>query len=384
MSISLYSYYGGILGCDPELFVVREAGKRTKRIAAVASEDVIPAEGIYVKDWIQPWSSCVTRDGVQAELHAGGVGGCRQGLACYIGTAVRELNSAVLRVREAKKDPTIRVSFQSMIKLTKGDLAKLSPEAKELNCKPSRNAYGREPVIKDGAVYPIRSASGHLHLGTPLLSGQMVDPDLAVRVFDVLVGIPGVMVDQDPNQAIRRETYGRAGEYRLPAHGLEYRVPSNFWLKDYKLMSFVFGMAKTALGVCDGLTKSGHANSKQCYETLMAKVNSDKVERAINGNDLKLAWEIYRESIVPFAQMLSPRYGLYATNLGQFEYLVDSITADGLGKWFNLADEAIVGRWTSLSTATGWEKFLTYDVAAAMRKNTLIDLATPADLKIAA
>ena len=252
----LRNKWGNIIGCDPELFIIRTSGKVLKREAVVGSERIVPSDLVHDIN-----GTSVSRDGVQCELHAGGRGGCRQSLSYYISRALSILDSLVFDAN--KKDPTIRVSFQPIITLTKRDISSLSADALELNCKPSLNAYGRKPIHRDGATYPIRTASGHLHMGSSLFGlSPQIDPDLSVKIFDLLVGIPTVLIDRDPSQVIRRETYGRAGEDRLPQHGLEYRVPSNFWLQDYKLMSFVFGLAKLAIRVCEGLHKSGYADTK--------------------------------------------------------------------------------------------------------------------------
>ena len=364
----LRNKWGVTIGCDPELFIIRTSGKVLKRTAVVGSERIIPYKLVPGID-----GSSVSRDGVQCELHAGGQGGCRQGLAYYVARALTTLNNLVDVTK--KKDPTIRVSFQPMVTLTKRDISSLSADALELNCKPSLNAYGRKAIHRDGATYPIRTASGHLHLGTGLFGrSPAIDPDLGVKIFDLLVGIPTVLVDRDPSQRIRRETYGRAGEYRLPQHGLEYRVPSNFWLRDYKLLSMVFGLAKLAIRVCEGLYKAGDASTRWAKDAILDKVDFDEVERSINENDFDGALRIYMTSIRPIVTQITPYYGFGKGLMDDFDYFIETTHAKGLKSWFDLDDRRILNSWLKLDSHQGWERFLTEIVEPRRHKSSFIGI----------
>ena len=359
--IELQPKYSTHLGTDPEVFATRIAGKVSQRVAVVGSDQIVPENA----------GTNISRDGVQIELHAGGAGcTCRQGLADSISVAMRVLNNAVSDARELRKDPSIAVSFAPLFTLSSWDMRELSPAARELNCKPSRNAYGRDPVMRDGNIYRIRSASGHLHLGTPIF--KMIDPNDGVKLLDLFVGIPCVLVDQDPAQRIRRKTYGRAGEYRLPKHGLEYRVPSNFWLKDYKLQSFVFGMAKLGMRICEGYMKHAHPSTIWAKDLLLEKTDFAEVERVINQNDVDGALRIYVTSIKPLTDHLYGYMGLGEGLNAPFEYFVDQIQAKGLKHWFDLDDKRVLDRWVNLHRSVGWERFLQEVVTPQMKKAKFI------------
>ena len=354
MARALRGSHGFYLGCDPELFIVRDAGKVSKRVAVVGSERILPAA-----DPVGRNGYC-TRDGVQVELHAFSTG-CRQSLSAYIRSAFTSLQSYITDARV--KDPTIRATFAPMVTLTKGDKAQLSPEALILNCKPSLNAYGREQIIRDGNEYPIRTASGHLHMGSSLYVGDKIDMNEAVRIHDVLVGISCVLIDQDPSQKIRRETYGRAGEYRLPKHGLEYRVPGNFWLKDYVLQSFIFAAARLAGKACEGMLKNSDADCKWARGVL-TNVDFAEVERVINENDFDGALRIYKSTIRPFGDAIVGYAGFGNHLMNDFEFFVHRIRENahkaggGLSAWFNVDDKQVMSRWLNLDNSIGWENFL--------------------------
>ena len=362
--------FGTVFGCDPEIFVTRASGRVRKRRAAVGSERFLPPAGIYGD------GSGVTRDGVQAELHIT-PGGCRQGAAGRLASAMTLLNAAVEAARAELRIPSLAVTFKPMISLTPADLRQLSPEARQLNCKPSLNAYGRKQVIVDGNTYTHRTASGHIHLGTGLITKKLVDPVDVVKILDVLVGIPTVLIDRDPSQIIRREIYGLAGEYRLPKHGLEYRVPSNFWLLDYKLASMIFGLARLAANVAEGFIR----NSRQQWakDALLDRVDFDKVQQAINTNDVDIALCIYKESIRPFAEQLPVYYSFGSgTVMDNFEYFIDQIHDGGLRRWFKTDDSATLDRWMKLDTSIGWERFLSQEVLLKRAAARFIGIIVPA------
>lgn len=111
-----------------------------------------------------------------------------------------------------------------------------NPEALAFGCMPELNAYEKEPVdppnCPEGNYF--RSCGGHIHLGK--LKGQ--DYPLndyegrwwITRLIDVFVGIPSVLLDNDPTSKDRRKLYGGAGNMRPKDYGIEYRTLSNFWL----------------------------------------------------------------------------------------------------------------------------------------------------------
>lgn len=47
--------------------------------------------------------------------------------------------------------------------------------------------------------------------------------------MDLCVGVPSVLYDTD---TFRRTLYGRAGSFRLPKYGVEYRTLSSYMLND--------------------------------------------------------------------------------------------------------------------------------------------------------
>lgn len=138
--------------------------------------------------------------------------------------------------------PEYEVVATPVAQFTDKYLKQQPKEALELGCDPDFNAWmcceNRRPV----AVRPIRTASGHVHIGWG--SGFSIhDPEhLAscmevIKQMDFFLGLPSLMYDDDVE---RRELYGKAGAYRPKSYGAEYRVLSNMWLNSEKLMGWVF------------------------------------------------------------------------------------------------------------------------------------------------
>jgi len=187
------------------------------------------------------------------------------------------------------------------------------------------------------------------------------DPDKIVQMLDLICGNTCVLIDRDKGNKVRRKLYGRAGEYRLPAHGIEYRTLSNFWLTAYPLMSLAFGMARLAIELsCDG-------DSYHKYFT--SEVNMKDVQRAINNNDFDLAFKNFK-AIEPMIREVTSDGGHHPINsetMPQFLYFVESVKENGLAHWF---PKDPMTHWTTLGEAHdgGFYDFLRINVAKEMTK----------------
>lgn len=122
-------------------------------------------------------------------------------------------------------------------------------EAQELGCDPDYNAYtGKQNPIPD-AEKPIRTGAGHIHVGWGEGFRVKSRPhrDMCrdvVRQLDVALGLPSLLFDKHDE---RRELYGQAGAFRPKSYGCEYRVLSNAWTRDPKLIRWAFRSTKLAV-----------------------------------------------------------------------------------------------------------------------------------------
>lgn len=350
------------LGADPEFFIL---SKKNENI--IESNKVLPENGISLGSG----DSKVTIDGVQAELNPY-PSLCRQGAAKQYVELFRKLAGVL-----SKKNAFLHAT--SMVHLTKEELDELSEESKRFGCESSLNSYtGTESEIKvDPSKYGYRSAGGHIHIGMRLKirfhDYVKKHPKFLVSLLDLILGNTCVMIDRDDNQIERRKVYGRAGEYRLPVHGLEYRTLSNFWIRNYQLMSMVYGFTRFATNIAYNIymdESPGNMKGYSEYREILSLVNEDDIQKAINTNNFDMAknnWDVIKDTLMdmiphPYARF----YPVTRNELNAFEYFIDK----GLCYWFG-SDNNIIGNWTTgLPTLyyVGWESFLTDVVAVDMQQ----------------
>lgn len=340
--------YGAVmLGCDPEFFF-------TKNGDVIGSEKIIDRKtGILAS----ANGSKIIVDGVQAEINPA-PSTCRQSLASNIATCFRSV------INEIAKDPTVSVSMAVTARIKKKELDSLDEESRKFGCAPSKNVdAGSENAvaIKDPSKYLVRSAAGHIHIGDASgnrLSAQFKaihSPERLVPILDIIVGNTCVLLDRDEGNVERRKVYGLAGEYRTPVHGLEYRTPSNFWLRSYQVMSFVFSLTRFAVGLLSATIENKGVPGYDYESELLKLVNMEDVRLAINTNDYAMALENYHR-IKPFilaaSKGASTYYPITPDTVDDFEFFVEK----GLDFWFKVDP---VKHWANLgaSNAQGWERF---------------------------
>jgi hypothetical protein len=318
-------------GTDPEGFF-QKAG------SIIGSEKLIPPRGINT------YSGRVVRDGVQFELNplsAYSVSELGRNISGLFGTLQKRLD----------KNPGVSVCFDGLVEVSEEELNSLSPATRILGCMPSYNAYEDRPINVDAVLYRKRSSGGHIHVGTND-ARFMEERRRAVPVFDIIVGNTCVMLDRDPGAAERRENYGRAGEFRIPNHGLEYRTTSNFWLRDFTLMSFTFGLAQIAYEIA---YQSFNGN-QTLWNDLASKVNIKRIVQAIDRNDFDLALKNFKR-LVPLLRKQLPKEGFVLTqkNVDTFVGFAQEIGNGQIEKYF--PTDRIVPNWIE-GRQTQFDKFL--------------------------
>lgn len=331
------NYVGVSFGADPEFFF-KQGGE------IVGAEKIIPKEG--VKHPLLPSRTPTTIiDGVQAEFNPAS-NTCRESFSGNLRQCFVELQANL-------QGKNVELDFSAGVKITKEELESLVKENQVFGCTPSANVYGESHIqVQDASKYYYRSAGGHIHLGTYNSHSMILksNPTAVVQMLDILLGNTCVLLDRDPGNIERRKNYGRAGEYRLPAHGLEYRTLSNFWLRHYVLMSFVMGVARFAVAV---------AASPEAYNLVLEHVDLKDIERAINDNDFDLAYQNFnklKDLLADFSvegedtTQYPSQLPFGGTRVAAFEKLVDK----GVKHYFK--QEPMV-YWLGHTTGNGWERF---------------------------
>lgn len=327
-------------GSDPEAFFQNPRGQ------IIGSELVIPKK-------LKFGTGEVVRDGVQLEIHVN-PDFCRELFADNLGDAFVTLKEHLAGVRNKER---ASLSFKAVVRVTQGQLNRLSDQSRRLGCAPSENIYDPKAKINVNPVtYKIRSAGGHVHLG---LSAPKLKSEYRriIRQCDILLGNQCVMLDREPLMALRRRVYGRAGECRPQKYGVEYRTLSNFWLRSEPLVSFVLAMARNAVHVIsttEGIVGGG--DKWNAEKAIFDFINIRDIIKAINKNDFDLAMKNF-EGIEKFIKEFMPLAdGLNLNNVHLFKRFALDVEKNGIEKWF---PESPLEYWNNnRRRKEGWEAFL--------------------------
>lgn len=153
-------------------------------------------------------------------------------------------HKTVMRIL-ASMVPGYEIHAVPVADFTKEYMDSCPAEAKVLGCDPDFDAYTGMANEKPQADLPMRTASGHVHIGWDKDLSEHHDMARAVALqMDAFLGVPSVLYDDDVR---RRTMYGKAGCYRLKPYGMEYRTLSNKWLRDENLMAWVFNQVQEGM-----------------------------------------------------------------------------------------------------------------------------------------
>lgn len=253
---------GFTFGCDPEVFVTDNRGE------LVSAHGLIPGTK---KEPHKVECGAIQVDGMAAEFNTDPA------------STFEEFNRnivIVMRQLRAALPKGYNILAKSSVVFPKEIIDAQPLEALELGCEPDYNAWTggeRNPRPEPGDS-GLRSASGHLHIGW----GKDINPDNKdhighccdiVRQLDWFIGAPGLQFEDDPE---RRKLYGRAGAHRRKNYGVEYRVPSNFWIVNIDRRRWVWNRMQEAIS---------RMRDKRLYEKytqlnggLVDAINSTNVE----------------------------------------------------------------------------------------------------------
>lgn len=304
-------------GCDPEVFVLHEDGSLFPAWEFMPDEE---AARQIAKEWMTAeWNQSDTIykgavwqnpaasynpqrcpaywDGAQAEF-APYAKNCLEAL--HYGT--REGLKTVLAAARAK-DPKAKLTLRNVVELPESTLKSADDKFIQFRCSQSYNIYG-DPGdgVPNARNYKYRCAGGHIHIGyTRRFTASAIEQ--IVRSLDGILGVAGVSLAAGIDNPERRNTYGRAGEFRLPNHGLEYRVLSNFWLCHPAIAMLVFELARAATR----MGESGLYNL--CWDA-----GEQEIRDVINNCDVQGARNILTRNLPVLKAMLRGIWGQFASS----------------------------------------------------------------------
>lgn len=241
------------VGSDPEVFVDDKNGKNLPAFSFLPAKD---------KPTINGRGNTSYWDGFQAEFTTAS-GMCLDG---HVSSIFEGLKSVLDQARKA--DPGAKLSHKTVIDISQEQLTNAADEHIQFGCMPSLNIYGLKGSEMNGRHVPFRPAGGHIHLGV----GKKTDEEVKqiVKALDAILGVACVSLFASFDDVKRRQLYGLPGEYRLPAHGLEYRTLSNAWIVHPIVTYLVFGLARHAVMFAEqGLLKYWKGSSAETIKVIM-------------------------------------------------------------------------------------------------------------------
>lgn len=247
------------IGADPELFI------RNKK-----DGKLISADGLFEGTKENPFPvhcGAVQVDGMAAEYNIIPATNQKE----FVAHNVVVLNE--LRKTIKKNNPTLDFEFEFSPVAAFGAeyIAEQREEARRLGCTPDFNAYeGGIPNPTPNADLPFRTASGHIHVGWGS-EYDINDPEhieaccMMTKQLDCF--LMGILTIEGKEGAVRRELYGKAGAFRPKSYGVEYRVPSNVWLKDLNYMRLMFQNTQMAFNeLMNGLRSYEGVEGSYAYD----------------------------------------------------------------------------------------------------------------------
>lgn len=308
------------LGSDPEIFVMDNITKKViPAFDFLSSKQEKKHRGIERRlNGIEYGSKPIYWDGFQAEFETAEASclawqcdSVQSGLAGLYAYAKKHNKNAVLTTR------TVMDIDPELLKTSKN-------EHVEFGCMPSFNAYNMKGLSIPGREVPFRPAGGHIHYGVQ--NTDMEQMRRIVKALDAILGVACVSLFASFDDPRRRTMYGLAGEYRLPPHGLEYRVLSNAWLIHPFIMNVVFDLSRKAFMM-------GKKNFMSHWKTTEAETIS-----CINTCDVDKAREILVRNEHLMNKLFQACYGRPENDLlfKMFMNGVESVIDD---------PENIVGNW---------------------------------------
>lgn len=232
------------IGSDPEAFITRK-GK-------VVSSIALKVLGTKKEPFKISETTSILRDNILIEWNVTPSYSALD-FESNIVTSVTEISNYLKDI-----DPDLRLKFSDFEVVTKRMLN--NKEAMTFGCSADRDAYQfgklRDPIKPPKE--PIRSAGGHIHIGTnrEMSPNEMVNTALWLDYFLIPLerAVYGV--------SRRGELYGRPGSFRETPYGMEYRSLGNWWYTKTKYINSVYDY------VCDAVSLSYKKPPKQYIDSI--------------------------------------------------------------------------------------------------------------------
>lgn len=257
-----------IVGADPELFLVDEAG------TFVSGHDAVPGtkESPFIVD-----RGAVQVDGVAVEFNIDPTGHRKE----FIQNITTVLHCVHTMVNISH--PGCKLTATPTAIFSKAYFDSLPSHAKELGCSPDYNAWNSGKANpKPKTKLPMRTGAGHLHLGwtdgkESTDVSHFNDCISMTKQLDYSLYVLSHSWDGDKK---RRMLYGTIGSFRPKPYGVEYRVLSNAWLGHTRIIPWLYDAVQRSYS----LMENGHHlyEDEGLQKMFTEPVTSDLIQRYEN------------------------------------------------------------------------------------------------------
>lgn len=257
-----------LIGADPEIWIKdKTTGKLISAAGLLPGTKENPHKVLH---------GAVQVDGMAAEFN---VNPCKSQNE-FVAKVLSVLYELREIIQERNPDLKFEFVFDPVAEFGAEYIAAQSEETRRLGCDPDFNAWN------DGAVnptpdadMPFRTASGHIHLGWGS-DYDITDPEhieaccMMAKQLDCAV-LPYVAQIEGKDGYRRRELYGKAGAFRPKPYGMEYRSPSNVWLRDTHYIGNMFYYTEIAF---KGLLNGGKNYNNKSYQNMIKAIDKGNID----------------------------------------------------------------------------------------------------------
>jgi len=262
-----------VFGTDPEMFIVDKSGNCVPP-AALKEDfglDFVDEKTLILAD---DWK--IIEDGAATEINIRP--------SNNLDTIFERINAAKNAATEFVKDgfglntlirPTVLFNLDKYWK-GRGENFR---DCVRFGCDPDLDIYSGEYSVEiDSSKINERYGGGHIHMQAPLNEPSLYEDIFyhAARLMDILVGNTGVAIKRPDNswtceEKSKLKYYGRPGRIRLQNYpdgnrGIEYRVPSNYWITDKRVGCALLTLMNCVFNLCLHPADAGELLNSACIE----------------------------------------------------------------------------------------------------------------------
>lgn len=227
-----------LIGADPEFGVF---DKKINRL--VSAHDLIPGTK---NEPHKVNGGAIQVDGLMVEINIDPAETADQ--------FISNKNKVLAELRKWLPEDRYNFIFEPVIVFDPGYFDSLPEEVKMLGCSPDFDAWHSgginpppEPIV---GLPSLRTCSGHIHIGWTSDAdvtdiSHLWDCRTVVRLLDC--SLYEQLLKKADKDFIREKMYGKLGSFRPKSYGVEWRVPSNWWMKSDHLTRVLFDAVKSRM-----------------------------------------------------------------------------------------------------------------------------------------